>query len=63
MSIAKRLNKDIKDLENVPDSDPVWPIIGHYLTLFCANLAYVLSPEVIILGGGVMNRKILYKLI
>jgi len=33
------------------------------LAVFCANLAYTLSPEVIILGGGVMNRKILYDII
>ena len=27
----------------------------------CANIAYFCSPEYIILGGGVMNRKILYE--
>jgi fructokinase len=50
-------------LENLKDDDPVWRVIGHYLAVFCANLAFTLSPEVIILGGGVMNRKILFTII
>ena len=60
-SIAKRFNlKDVAQVAEIPDEDPVWDIIAYYLAVFCANLAYVISPEVIILGGGVMNRKILY---
>jgi len=29
----------------------------------CLNLTLTVSPEVIILGGGVMNREILYDII
>ena len=62
-SIAKRLKCSIEELQNIKDDHEIWKIIGHYLAVFCANLAYTLSPEVIILGGGVMNRKILFDII
>lgn len=45
------------------DSDPVWDRIGYYLGQACANLILFLSLEKIIIGGGVMNREILYSLI
>jgi len=60
VSIATRLNKTIEELKDVPNEDPIWDLIAHYLTVFCANISYVLSPEVIVLGGGIMNRTILY---
>lgn len=63
-SIAKRFGfTDVEKLKDLPDDDPVWPKIGHYLAVCCANLGYVLSPEVIVLAGGVMKRKILYDII
>ena len=45
------------------DSDPVWDQVGYYLGQACANLILFLSLERIIIGGGVMNRQILYPLI
>ena len=39
----------------------MWRLIGEYLGIMCANIAYFINPECIILGGGVMNRKILYE--
>ena len=42
------------------DDDPVWDKIAYYLGACCANLTLTLSLEKIILGGGVMNRTILY---
>ncbi|KRX06621.1 Bulb-type lectin domain [Pseudocohnilembus persalinus] len=62
LSIAKRKGfKDVMEVGNLKDDDEIWDIIAYYLSVFCANLAYVCSPEVIVLGGGIMKRKILYE--
>ena len=45
------------------DNDKVWEIIGFYLAALCANLVLTVSPSVIVIGGGVMNREVLYPLI
>lgn len=42
---------DVLDVEKLGDDDEIWDIIAHYLSVFCANIAYVCSPEVIVLGG------------
>lgn len=41
----------------------MWEITGHYLAAMCANLVLTVSPSVIVLGGGVMNRDILYPIV
>ena len=43
--------------ENLPDEDPVFTLEAEYLAQMCVNLITVLSPEKIILGGGVMRRE------
>lgn len=63
VAIAKRLNCQITDLPEVSDDHPVWQLVGHYLAVCCLDLLYMLSVEKIVLGGGVMNRKILYTII
>ena len=35
---------------------PAWDLEAHYLALACANLICTLSPERIVLGGGVMEQ-------
>jgi fructokinase len=60
-SISKRMGVERKRLQDIPDSDPVWDAIGYYLGQFCEQLFLSYSPEVIIWGGGIMNRKILYE--
>lgn len=61
VSIAKRKGlKDVMEVQNLTDDDEIWDVIAYYLAIFCCNLAYVCSPEVIVLGGGIMNRTILY---
>jgi len=35
---------------------PAWDLEAHYLALECANLVCTLSPERIVLGGGVMEQ-------
>ena len=45
------------------DDHEIWDRIGYYLGTCCANLILMMSLERIIIGGGVMNRDILYALI
>lgn len=45
------------------DDDPLIQLEAHYLGQMCANLVTILSPEKIILGGGVMQRKALLPMV
>lgn len=60
ISIAERKGIAKEEIDNLKDDDPVWEIVGHYLGNLCANIALLASPEVIILGGGIMQRKTIY---
>ncbi len=46
--------------ELLPDDHPAWDLEARYLGLAVANLVCVLSPQRIILGGGVMRRTTLF---
>ena len=52
-AIGARVQGDAKDL---PDDHPTFAIEAYYLAQMCVNLIMTLSPERIILGGGVMQR-------
>ena len=41
--------------EDLPPEHPAWRFQSHYLAQMCANLTAILSPERIILGGGVLQ--------
>jgi fructokinase len=41
----------------LPADHAAWTLESRYLALAVANLACVLSPEVVILGGGVMGKQ------
>ena len=47
------------DAGNLPDSEPVFTLESDYLAQMCVNLIVTVSPEKIVLGGGVMNRSYL----
>ena len=49
--------------ESLPDNHPAWDLESSYLAAAAANLICILSPEVLILGGGVMRRKQLFPMI
>jgi len=49
--------------EDLPAGHPAWPLEAHYLALAVVNLVCALSPQRIILGGGVMSQRILLPLI
>jgi len=46
--------------EMLPADHAAWPLEAHYLALGLMNLIVVLSPQRIILGGGVMESGYLY---
>lgn len=60
-ALAARAGIEPRDLHTLHDAHWVWDVAGHYLGALCVNLTYTFSPDVIILGGGVMQRSILYK--
>ncbi|MFW6066716.1 MAG: ROK family protein [Myxococcota bacterium] len=45
-----------RDPAEVPGDDPVWDLTARYLAHGMAAIALVLSPERLVLGGGVMER-------
>jgi len=49
--------------ENLPNDHPGWQLEAKYIGSALAVYVYVLSPERIILGGGVMRQKELFPLI
>eukprot|EP00045_Choanoeca_perplexa_P008166 m.74853 g.74853 ORF g.74853 m.74853 type:complete len:318 (+) comp14385_c1_seq3:205-1158(+) len=51
------------ELKNLPDDHPVWESCSHSLAMLCANLLLIVSPEAIILSGGVLQRACLFDMI
>jgi len=49
--------------ETLADDHPAWNLEAHYISLALANLICTLSPERLILGGGVMEQPKLLPLI
>ena len=49
--------------ESLPASHPAWPLEAHYLALALTTFVCTLSPQRIILGGGVMQQDALLPLI
>ena len=48
------------DARNLPDDHPTFMIEAEYLAQMCVNLILTLSPQRILLGGGVMQRSALF---
>ena len=46
-----------KELPNVGDNHPVWHYVAYYLAQLCLSLTLVASPDVIVFGGGIINRE------
>jgi hypothetical protein len=40
----------VVELKDVPDDNPVWARLAHYVAALCVNLVLVASPEKIVLG-------------
>jgi len=52
-----------KPPERLPRDHPAWPLEAHYLALAVVNLALTLSPQRIVLGGGVMRQTQMFPMI
>jgi fructokinase len=39
----------------------VWQVVSYYLASLCLSIFLVANPEVIVLGGGVLGRTVLYE--
>jgi fructokinase len=49
--------------ESLPPDHPAWDLEAHYIALALRNFVCTLSPQRIILGGGVMEQTQLFPLI
>ncbi len=52
-----------KPAEDLPADHPAWALEGHYLALALNNWICTLSPQRILIGGGVMKQEHLFDLI
>ena len=59
-AIGARIGGDAK---NLPDDHPAFEMEAHYLAQRCVNLITTLSPQRIVLGGGVMQRDCLLPMV
>ena len=49
--------------EVLPADHPAWPLEAQYLASGIINVIYVLSPQLVILGGGVMDNDFLHGMV
>ncbi len=49
--------------EALPDDHPAWQLEAHYLGLGLMSIIFILSPQRIVLGGGVMERAFLFPMV
>jgi fructokinase len=59
VSLAKRKGIDISQLPSLDDNDEIWDIAAFYYSCLCVNLLLMTSIEVIVVGGGIFERKCL----
>jgi fructokinase len=62
-ALAMRAGVEQAMLGALPDGHPVWEAAAYYIAVLCANLVLIASPERIVIGGGVMQRRILYPMV
>jgi fructokinase len=60
VAVAARAQVNLTDLPHLSDTHQVWDVCAYYIASLCVNLILTVSPERIVLGGGLMNREILY---
>lgn len=61
--IVERVGVSSEEFYFILDDYEIWEKVGYYLGVMCFNVIYVLLFYVIVLGGGIMKRKILYNIV
>lgn len=59
-ALTARKNCTSQDLPSIRDDDVLWDLCAFYIAQLCMTLVLIASPELIIIGGGVLNRTSLY---
>ncbi|KNC86312.1 hypothetical protein SARC_01536 [Sphaeroforma arctica JP610] len=59
-ALAARKDGDITKLPTYPDDDPLWDYAAYYLAQACMSITLLLSPEAIVISGGILNRHSLF---
>ena len=49
--------------ESLPEVHPAWPLEAEYLAAGVANIVLIVSPQRIVIGGGVMEQRHLFPMI
>jgi fructokinase len=57
---AERCGVTADALPSVPDDDPAWDMVAYYLAILCLTITYIVSPQKIVLSGGIMKRSSLF---
>lgn len=52
-----------RDPKSIPEGDEMWSIESKYIARLCYSMALTVSPDGIIVGGGVLNKGFLYEMI
>ena len=59
-ALSARAGIHAPDLETIARDHPVWDSAVHALSCLCVNLILTVSPDRIVLSGGVMQNKTLF---
>lgn len=52
-----------RDLVTLGDDDPIWDNAAYTLASLCTNIILIVSPDRIVLSGGIMQRTCLFPMI
>lgn len=62
LAAAKRINIERSKLATVPDHSE-WDTIAYYIAQLCVAVTVIVSPHVIVLGGGMLRNAKLFPMI
>jgi len=59
-ALAKRKQIPARELASLSDDDDLWKKAAFYLAHMSVMLSCTVSPQVIVIGGGIMQREVLF---